>query len=112
MQRTQVVIIGAGPSGLMLSLLLQRHGVSSIVLERQSRAYVEARIRAGLLEWDTVELLEQAGIGPRMRREGLVHDGFELAFAGRHLQTLPSRPQASRLVRALTMLNTMAGPRR
>ncbi len=84
MKRTQVVIIGAGPSGLMLSLLLQRHGVSSIVLERQSRAYVEARIRAGLLEWTTVELLKEAGVGARMMREGLVHDGFELAFAGRH----------------------------
>ena len=84
MQRTQVVIIGAGPSGLMLSLLLERQGIDSIVLERQSRPYVEARIRAGLLEWDTVELLEQAGIGPRIRREGLVHDGFELAFGGGH----------------------------
>jgi p-hydroxybenzoate 3-monooxygenase len=84
MKKTQVVIIGAGPSGLMLSLLLQRHGVSSIVLERQSRAYVEARIRAGLLEWTTVELLKEAGVGARMMREGLVHDGFELAFAGRH----------------------------
>jgi p-hydroxybenzoate 3-monooxygenase len=84
MNKTQVVIIGAGPSGLMLSLLLQRHGVSSIVLERQSRAYVEARIRAGLLEWTTVELLKEAGVGGRMLREGLVHDGFELAFAGRH----------------------------
>jgi p-hydroxybenzoate 3-monooxygenase len=84
MKKTQVVIIGAGPSGLMLSLLLQRHGVSSIVLERQSRAYVEARIRAGLLEWTTVELLKEAGVGARMMREGLVHDGFELAFSGRH----------------------------
>ena len=84
MRRTQVVIIGAGPSGLMLSLLLQRHGIESIVLERQSRAYVEARIRAGLLEWTTVDLLNQAGIGERMMQEGLVHDGFELAFDGRH----------------------------
>jgi p-hydroxybenzoate 3-monooxygenase len=84
MKKTQVVIIGAGPSGLMLSLLLQRHGIDSIVLERQTRVYVEARIRAGLLEWTTVELLKEAGIGERMLREGLVHDGFELAFAGRH----------------------------
>ncbi len=84
MRKTQVAIIGAGPSGLMLSLLLQRHGIESIVLERQSRTYVEARVRAGLLEWTTIELLKEAGIGERMTREGLVHDGFELAFDGRH----------------------------
>jgi p-hydroxybenzoate 3-monooxygenase len=83
MRRTQVAIVGAGPSGLMLSQLLQRHGVESIVLERQNRDYVEGRIRAGLLEWGTVELLKEAGVGERMLREGLVHDGFELAFAGR-----------------------------
>lgn len=80
--RTQVAIIGAGPSGLMLSLLLRRHGIDSIVLERQTRAHVEARIRAGLLEWTTVELLREAGIGDFVQREGLVHDGFELAFEG------------------------------
>jgi p-hydroxybenzoate 3-monooxygenase len=83
MRKTQVVIVGAGPSGLMLSLLLQREGVESIVLERQTREYVEARIRAGLLEWGTVELLKEAGVGARMMREGLVHDGFEMAFDGR-----------------------------
>ncbi len=83
MRKTQVAIIGAGPSGLMLSLLLQRHGIESIVVERQSRTYTEARVRAGLLEWTTVELLKEAGIGERMTREGLVHDGFELAFDGR-----------------------------
>jgi p-hydroxybenzoate 3-monooxygenase len=83
MRKTQVVIVGAGPSGLMLSLLLQREGVESVVLERQTREYVEARIRAGLLEWGTVELLKEAGVGARMMREGLVHDGFEMAFDGR-----------------------------
>jgi p-hydroxybenzoate 3-monooxygenase len=83
MPRTQVVIVGAGPSGLMLSQLLHRHGVESVILERQSRDYVEARIRAGLLEWGTVDLLNEAGVGARMMREGLVHDGFEVAFAGR-----------------------------
>jgi p-hydroxybenzoate 3-monooxygenase len=83
MRKTQVVIVGAGPSGLMLSQLLQREGIESVVLERQTRGYVEARIRAGLLEWGTVELLKEAGVGARMMREGLVHDGFEMAFDGR-----------------------------
>ncbi len=83
MRKTQVVIVGAGPSGLLLSQLLERHGVACIVLERHSREYVERRIRAGLLEWTTVELLQEAGIGDRMMREGLVHDGFLLAFDGR-----------------------------
>ena len=83
MRKIQVVIVGAGPSGLLLSQLLEREGLSCIVLERRSRAYVEGRIRAGLLEWTTVELLKEAGIGARMMREGLVHDGFRLAFAGR-----------------------------
>ena len=83
MSRTQIVIVGAGPSGLLLSRLLQRNGIESLVLERQSRQYVEARIRAGLLEWSTVELLIEAGLGERMKREGLVHHGFEVAFADR-----------------------------
>lgn len=83
MRKTQVVIVGAGPSGLMLAQLLGRHGVDAIVLERQTRDYVEARIRAGLLEWGTVDLLNEAGVGARMMQEGLVHDGFELAFDGR-----------------------------
>jgi p-hydroxybenzoate 3-monooxygenase len=83
MSETQVIIIGGGPSGLMLSQSLHRHGVDSVVLERQTREYVGARIRAGLLEWGTVELLKEAGVGERMIREGLVHTGFELAFDGR-----------------------------
>jgi p-hydroxybenzoate 3-monooxygenase len=83
MSKTQVIIIGGGPSGLMLSQSLHRHGVDSVVLERQTRDYVAARIRAGLLEWGTVELLKEAGVGERMIREGLVHTGFELAFDGR-----------------------------
>ena len=83
MKKTQVLIIGAGPSGLLLSQLLARDGVDCLVLERQSRPYVEARIRAGLLEWTTVELIRDAGVGERMLREGLVHDGFDLAFDGR-----------------------------
>src|SRR5579871_6669979 len=95
MRSTRVAIIGGGPSGLLLSLLLRRHGIDSIVLERRSRAHVEARIRAGLLEWGTVELLKEAGVGDRMMREGLVHDGLELAFGGTHcridLQKLAGR---------------------
>jgi len=95
MKKIQVVIIGAGPSGLMLSQLLHRHGIESLVLERQSREYVESRIRAGLLEWGTVDLLNEAGVGDRMMREGLVHDGVELAFDGRShridLQALAGR---------------------
>jgi p-hydroxybenzoate 3-monooxygenase len=83
MRKTQVVIVGAGPSGLMLAQLLGNHGVDAVVVERQNRDYVEARIRAGLLEWGTVDLLNEAGVGARMMREGLVHDGFELAFDGR-----------------------------
>ena len=83
MNRTQVAIIGAGPSGLLLSQLLARHGVESVVLEQRSRAYVEARIRAGLLEQGTVDLLVEAGVGQRLHKEGLVHHGVELAFNGR-----------------------------
>ena len=81
MSTIQVAIIGAGPSGLLLSQLLHTRGIESIVLERQTREYVEARIRAGLLEWGTVDLLNEAGVGARMMREGLAHDGVELAFA-------------------------------
>jgi p-hydroxybenzoate 3-monooxygenase len=80
MSKTQVAIIGAGPSGLLLSQLLHTRGIESVVLERQTREYVEARIRAGLLEWGTVDLLNEAGVGARMMREGLAHDGVELAF--------------------------------
>ena len=68
--RTQVVIIGAGPAGLMLSHLLHLQGVESVVLETRSREAVESTIRAGVLEQGTVDLLEQTGLGERMRREG------------------------------------------
>jgi p-hydroxybenzoate 3-monooxygenase len=79
---TQVAIIGAGPAGLLLGQLLHLAGIETIVVERQSRAYVEARIRAGVLEQGTVDLLDEAGVGARMRREGLPHDGFDLAYDG------------------------------
>jgi p-hydroxybenzoate 3-monooxygenase len=81
--RTQVGIIGSGPAGLLLSQLLYLQGIESVILERQSRAYVEARIRAGVLEQGTVDLLREAQVGERMDREGLVHDGFSLAFNDR-----------------------------
>jgi p-hydroxybenzoate 3-monooxygenase len=83
MARTQVAIIGAGPSGLLLSQLLHLNGIDSVVFERQSRDYVAGRIRAGVLEQGTVELLMQAKVGERLQSERLVHDGFSLGFDGR-----------------------------
>lgn len=80
--RTQVVIVGAGPSGLLLGQLLLREGISNVVLERQTGTHVLGRIRAGIIETGTVELLEAAGVGERMHRESLLHDGIEIAFAG------------------------------
>ena len=80
--RTQVGIVGGGPAGLLLSHLLHLKGISSVVLERASRAHLEERIRAGVLEQASVELLEAAGLGTRLRREGLEHHGIELRFAG------------------------------
>jgi p-hydroxybenzoate 3-monooxygenase len=78
MSRTQVAIVGAGPAGLTLGHLLHVAGIDSVILENRSREYVEARIRAGVLEHGVAELLEEAGVGERVRREGLVHTGVEL----------------------------------
>jgi p-hydroxybenzoate 3-monooxygenase len=80
--RTQVAIIGAGPAGLLLSALLHQDGIDSVVLERQTRAHVEGRIRAGVLEEGSVRLLDRAGVGERMHREGLIHEGVNLAADG------------------------------
>jgi p-hydroxybenzoate 3-monooxygenase len=80
--RTQVGIVGAGPAGLLLSHLLHLHGIDSIVLEARSRDYVEQRVRAGLLEQGSVEMLADAGVAQRLHREGLVHHGIELRFDG------------------------------
>ncbi len=80
--RARIAIIGAGPAGLMLGRLLRRQGVDSIVLERRDRAYIERRLRAGVLEQTTVDLLDEAGVGERMKREGLVHHGINLQFEG------------------------------
>jgi p-hydroxybenzoate 3-monooxygenase len=79
---TQVAIIGAGPAGLLLSRLLHLNGIANQVIERRSRDYVLGRIRAGVLEMGTVRLLDEARVGERMHREGLVHEGIELCFAG------------------------------
>jgi p-hydroxybenzoate 3-monooxygenase len=81
--RTQVGIVGAGPAGLLLSHLLHLQGIESIVLETRSREYVESRIRAGVLEQGTVDILNEAGVGERLKQQGLVHHGIELSFQGR-----------------------------
>ncbi|KRE05065.1 4-hydroxybenzoate 3-monooxygenase [Bosea sp. Root670] len=80
--RTQVAIIGAGPAGLLLGQLLSRAGIDNVILERRSADYVLSRIRAGVLEQGMVDLLHEAGVGARLDQEGLVHDGFSLAFGG------------------------------
>ncbi len=81
--RTQVGIVGAGPAGLLLGRLLRLEGVESIVLENRSREHIESRIRAGVLEQGTVDTLNEAGVGERMKRQGLVHHGIELSLRGR-----------------------------
>src|SRR5919109_2215494 len=81
--RTQVGIVGSGPAGLLLSQLLHLRGIETVIVERRSRDYVEGRIRAGVLEQGTVATLNEAGVGERMRRESLVHEGIHLSFDGR-----------------------------
>ena len=83
--RTQVAIIGAGPSGLLLGQLLHNAGIDNVIIERQTGEYVLGRIRAGVLEQGMVDLLRQAGVSQRMDAEGLVHDGFELALDNRQV---------------------------
>ncbi|MGA9304974.1 MAG: 4-hydroxybenzoate 3-monooxygenase [Candidatus Sulfotelmatobacter sp.] len=78
--RTQVGIVGAGPAGLVLAHLLQRQGIHSVVVEARSRQHCEQRVRAGVLEQGTVDLLIQMGLGERMKQEGLIHDGVEIRF--------------------------------
>ena len=80
--RTQVAIVGAGPSGLLLGQLLHKAGIDAIIVERQSGDYVLGRIRAGVLEQVTIDLLNEAGVGTRMHEEGLVHGGFDMLFKG------------------------------
>ena len=76
--RTQVAIIGAGPAGLLLAHLLHQRGIDSVVLEAKSRQYVENRVRAGVLEHQSVDILKAAGVGARMMAEGLLHHGIDL----------------------------------
>ncbi|MET0282669.1 MAG: 4-hydroxybenzoate 3-monooxygenase [Steroidobacteraceae bacterium] len=80
--RTQVAIVGAGPAGLLLGQLLHKAGIDAVIVERQSAQHVRNRIRAGVLEQVTVDLLDAAGVGQRMRSEGLVHDGFQILVDG------------------------------
>ncbi len=80
--RTQVVIVGAGPSGLLLGQILFKAGVDAVIVERQSPEYVLSRIRAGVLEQVTLDILAQAGVDQRLKKEGLVHTGFDLLFKG------------------------------
>ena len=81
--KTKIAIVGAGPSGLLLGQLLQKAGIDNIIIERQTPEYILGRIRAGVLEQGTADLLREAGVSERMEKEGLVHGGFELAIAGR-----------------------------
>jgi len=80
--RTQVAIIGAGPSGLLLGQLLHKYGIDNVVLERHTPSYVLGRIRAGVIEQGAADLLDQAGVGARLHREGLVHDGTQICVEG------------------------------
>ena len=84
--RTQVCIIGGGPSGLLLGQILHQHGIDNIILERQSREHVMSRIRAGVLETGTCEMLDKAGVGNRLLREGYAHEGTFIAAAGRQFR--------------------------
>jgi p-hydroxybenzoate 3-monooxygenase len=81
-ERTQVAIVGAGPAGLLLGQLLHRQGIEAVIVEARNRAYVEARIRAGVLEQGTIEVLREAGVGERMDREGLPHGGIYINYEG------------------------------
>jgi p-hydroxybenzoate 3-monooxygenase len=85
-QATQVVIVGAGPAGLLLGQLLAAAGIETLILERRSREHVLSRIRAGVLEQGTVDVLASVGVDARLRREGLSHEGFALGFSGRRLR--------------------------
>lgn len=91
--RTQVVIVGSGPSGLLLGQLLSRAGIDNVILDRVGKDYILGRVRAGVLEQGTVDLLHRACAASRLSAEGLRHDGFSIAFDGRdHRIDLPPSP--------------------
>ena len=94
--KTQVAIIGGGPAGLLLSQIAHRHGIDSVVLERQSREHVLGRTRAGVLEWGSVEVLRAAGVGERMDREGQPDDGSFIVWAGTHRLRIDTKKYAGR----------------
>ncbi len=98
--RTKVVIVGAGPAGSLLSQLLHRAGVEHVMLERQSREYVLSRVRAGVLEWSSVEVLRAAGVGRRMDVEGAAHDIINLAWGGEHVLPIPMKELSGRQMMA------------
>ena len=87
-------IVGAGPAGLFLSLLLRREGIDSVVLKARSRAYVESRVRAGVLEPATVELMQELGVDERLRREAMVDDALDILFSGRSSTSTSRRSPA------------------
>ena len=103
--KTQVVIIGGGPAGLLLSQMLHLQGVDSIILELRTRAYVLQRIRAGLLEWGSVEILRAAGAGERLDREGFFHDGSMIVWAGAKQCLIDTRKYAGRQMVAYGQTN-------
>jgi p-hydroxybenzoate 3-monooxygenase len=94
--RTDVAIIGAGPAGTLLSLLLRGRGIDAVVLERQTREYVLGRVRAGVLEWTSVEILEDADVATRMFRDGQVHDSIKLGWRGDHVLSIDLHRLAGR----------------
>src|SRR5580698_6475768 len=103
--RTQVAIIGGGPAGLLLSHILDRNGIDSIVLERQTRAHVLERIRAGVLEAGTIALLREVGLGARMDREGHLHDGSWIAWEGRPRFLIDTRKYSGKPMMAYGQTN-------
>ena len=107
--QTQVAIIGAGPAGTLLSHLLANAGIESIVLERQTRDHVLSRIRAGVLEWGTVETLRSAGLGDRLDAEGHVHDTINIAWRGQQLLSVDTFDAVGR--RMICLLYTSPSPR-
>ena len=100
MTRTRVAIIGAGPAGMLLSHLLDRAGIDSVVIERQTREHVLSRVRAGVLEWGTVETLREAGLGSRMDEEGHVHDTINIAWRGSEVLSIDTHERMGRRMMA------------